>query len=248
MGFRVQVIPVGRLARVVVPGMPHHVTQRGNRRADVFFDVDDRELYLKLLRQYSEKHELQTWAYTLMTNHIHLVAVPGHAESLARALRDTHSTYAMHFNDKYECTGHLWQGRFYSCVLDASHLWSAVRYVERNPVRAHMVARAEDYPWSSAPRHCGRRSNDPILAKDSPLVGAIENWAAWLAEGEFEHDSNAIRQQTSTGRPCGSTAFVAQLEQHLGRNLSPRRRGPKPQKVQSDTSAAPLAPAASHTV
>jgi REP element-mobilizing transposase RayT len=146
---------MSRVARIVVPGYPHHVTQRGNRRADVFETDDDRHAYLRFLKKYGERHGLDIWAYCLMTNHIHLVAVPEREESLARALRDAHTVYAMRFNTRTQMSGHVWQGRFYSCVLDESHLWAAVRYVERNPVRAGMVDRAEDHPWSSARAHCG---------------------------------------------------------------------------------------------
>jgi len=138
-----------------VPGYPHHVTQRGNRRADVFETEDDRHAYLRFLKKYGQRHGLDIWAYCLMTNHIHLVAVPEREESLARALRDAHTVYAMRVNTRTQQSGHVWQGRFYSCVLDEWHLWAAVRYVERNPVRAGMVDRAEDHPWSSARAHCG---------------------------------------------------------------------------------------------
>ena len=138
--------PMSRVARIVVPGFAHHVTQRGNRRDDVFYTDDDRRAYLRFLRQYAERHGLSIWAYCLMTNHIHLVAVPQREDSLAKALHDAHTVYAMRFNTTTKQSGHVWQGRFYSCPLDESHLWAAVRYVERNPVRAGLVAHAADYP------------------------------------------------------------------------------------------------------
>jgi putative transposase len=119
-----------------VSGLPHHVTQRGNRRTDVFVDAEDRHLYLELLREYSNHHRLRVWDYALMTNHTHLIVVPEAARSLSDTMRDTHGTYAVMFNRKYGFSGHLWQARFYSCILDDAHLWHAVRYVERNPVRA----------------------------------------------------------------------------------------------------------------
>ena len=130
---------MSRVARVVVPGFPHHVTQRGNRRADVFETDGDREAYLRFLKQYADRHGLAVWAYCLMTNHIHLVVVPVREESLGLALRDTHTVYAMHFNTRTKLSGHVWQGRFHSCPLDESHMWASVRYVERNPQN----------PWSS---------------------------------------------------------------------------------------------------
>lgn len=130
---------MSRIARIVVPGFAHHVTQRGNRRADVFETDDDRHAYLRFLKQYADKHGLAVWAFCLMTNHVHLVVVPEREDSLAKALRDAHTVYAMRFNTRTRLSGHVWQGRFYSCPMDESHLWAAVRYVERNPVRAGTV-------------------------------------------------------------------------------------------------------------
>ena len=133
---------MSRVARIVAPGFPHHVTQRGNRRADVFEADTDYEAYLRFLKRYAGKRGLSIWVYCLMRNHIHLVAVPLRAESLGQALRDAHTVYAMYFNSRTQLSGHVWQGRFYSCPLDETHLWAAVRYVERNPVRAGMVENA----------------------------------------------------------------------------------------------------------
>ena len=113
---------MSRVARVVVPGFGHHITQRGNRRADVFEDDGDRDAYLGYLRKYADRHGLTIWAYCLMTNHVHLVGVPEREESLGLTLRDAHTVYAMHFNGRTQETGHVWQGRFFSCPLDESHL------------------------------------------------------------------------------------------------------------------------------
>lgn len=215
-----------RLARVVVPGIPHHVTQRGNRGADVFETDEDRRTYLSFLRKYSAKHGLSIWVYCLMTNHVHLLAAPEHEHSLGRALRDAHTVYAMRFNERSKLSGHVWQGRFYSCPLDERHLWAAVRYVERNPVRARLVERAEDYPWSSAAAHCGLR-NDVLLAKQFPPEGIVEDWQEWLRNEEDSATVKTIRRHTGTGRPCGSPSFVAKLEASLGRVLRPQKRGRK---------------------
>ena len=145
-----------RRSRIVVPGCAHHVTQRGNHRADVFRDDADRFHYIRLLHEHATAHDVWLWTYTLMTNHIHLIVVPQSATALSEAFRNAHSIYGRWFNKKYGLSGHLWQGRFYSCVLSESHLWAAVRYVERNPVRAGIVDRAEDYRWSSA-YSCARK-------------------------------------------------------------------------------------------
>ncbi|MDK1022419.1 MAG: transposase, partial [Candidatus Hydrogenedentes bacterium] len=152
------------MARIVVPGFPHHVTQRGNRRADIFESDAVRGAYLRFLKTYCAKRGVSVWAYCLMTNHVHLVVVPQEGASLGTALHDTHTVYAMYFNSRTGFSGHVWQGRFFSCPLDESHHWAAVRYIEQNPVRAGIVDRAEDYPWSSAAAHCGRRS-DAVLSE-----------------------------------------------------------------------------------
>jgi len=163
---------MSRVGRVVIAGFPHHITQRGNRREDVFLSDADRQAYVGFARKYADLHGLAVWAYCLMTNHVHLVAVPVRKASLALALRDTHAVYAMRFNALAGVTGHLWQGRFYSCPLDEAHLWAAVRHVERNPVRAGLVSHAGDYPWSSAAAHCGR-AGDPLLSRDFPPPGVV---------------------------------------------------------------------------
>jgi putative transposase len=205
--------------------MPHHVTQRGNRRDDVFFCDADRQRFLQLLLEYSGKHGLSTLAYCLMTNHVHLVCVPQAASSLSGTFKPVNLRYAQHVNWTQRLGGRLWQGRFFSCALDERHLRTAVRYVERNPVRARMVRKAERYAWSSAAAHCGSRA-DPLL---SPLPPgdwpAPSEWAAWLAQGDEERAVTVLRQCTRTGRPAGDKSFVARLESLLGRRLWPRPAG-----------------------
>ena len=220
---------MSRVARVVVRGFPHHVTQRGNRREDIFETGADREAYLRFLKTYCAKRGLSVWAYCLMSNHIHLVVIPQEEASLGTALRDTHTVYAMYFNSRTGLSGHVWQGRFFSCPLDESHHWAAVRYVERNPVRAGMVARAEEYPWSSAAAHCGRRDTG-VLSTEFPPSGVIEDWSEWLNAGCDEDEAYAyIRRQTRTGRPCGSSKFLDRLEALLARSLRPKKGG-RPRK------------------
>src|ERR1700675_1241107 len=144
-----------RLARAVFAGIPHHVTQRGNRREDVFFGDDDRRLYLSWLKGYCDDHAVEVLAYCLMTNHVHLVAVPVRADGLERALKPLHMRYAQRINRQRGWHGHLWQGRFFSSPLDEAYLWAALRYVERNPVRARLGRRAENYPWRGPAPLCG---------------------------------------------------------------------------------------------
>ncbi len=219
---------MSRVARIVVPGFPHHVTQRGNRHADIFETDGDREAYLRFLKKYCEKRALSVWAYCLMSNHVHLVVVPEKASSLSEGLRDAHTVYAMYFNSRTQLSGHVWQGRFFSCPLDESYLWAAVRYVEINPVRTGTVERAEAYPWSSAAAHCGLR-DDAALSTAFPPAGVIDDWAGWLHEPFEAQDEiyTSIRQRTHSGRPCGSSKFLDQVEHLLDRTVRPKPRGPK---------------------
>ena len=215
----------------MVPGFPHHITQRGNRQMDVFETDDDRLAYLRFLKKYAAQYNLSIYAYCLMTNHVHLVAVPGDDMALGKALRDAHTVYAMYFNTRTALSGHVWQGRFYSCPLDDDHLWAAIRYVERNPVKAGLVERSEQYRWSSAMAHCGLCTDD-LLCTDFLPDGVIEDWSAWLAQPDEESVVDYIRQQTQTGRPCGSETFLDQLEGLLNRSVRRKKPGRKPKKQQ----------------
>jgi putative transposase len=222
-----------RLARTVFARVPHHVTQRGNRREDVFYTDEDRTAYVNWLREYSDKHAVAVLAYCLMTNHVHLVAVPESEDGLQRMLKPLHMRYAQRINRRRGWKGHLWQGRFFSSGLDEAYLWAAVRYVERNPVRARMVRKAENYPWSSAAAHCGRR-NDPVLTTKPfwrEQFRARGDWSAWLAEGDELSQLEVLRRNVDKGLPCGSQAFIRKLERLAGRALRFRPPGrPKKQE------------------
>jgi putative transposase len=121
----------------------------------------------------------------------------------------------------------LWANRFYSCPLDDPHLWKAAKYVELNPVRAGLVAQAEDWPWSSARRHA-LGEPDELLSVQRPFPGAIEDWAGWLREGLSDEEVEMLRRHTRTGRPLGEIGFIERLEEFLGRLLRPGKRGRKP--------------------
>jgi len=144
---------MARIARVVVPGIPHHVTQRGVRRMETFFDDEDYEVYLRLMCDWCEMSGIEVWAYCLMPNHVHLVAVPEREESLARGIGEAHRRFTRHINFKKGWKGYLWQGRFGSFPMDEDYLLAACRYVELNPVRAKLVERPEEFRWSSAKAH-----------------------------------------------------------------------------------------------
>ena len=224
-----------RLARTVCARVPHHVTQRGNRREKVFFTDDDRQAYLDWLKDYAEKYEVEILAYCLMSNHIHLVAVPTTADSLQQTLKPLHMRYAQRINRTRRWKGHLWQGRFFSSALDEDYLWAAMRYVERNPVRARMVRKAENYRWSSASAHCGLRT-DPVLTRKSSWRKQLEgigDWSAWLAEGDEQQTLEVLRRNVEKGLPCGSEKFIQKLEKLTGRALQYRPRG-RPRKARDE--------------
>jgi putative transposase len=217
-----------RLARVVAAGVPHHVTQRGNNRQDVFLADSDRRSYLRLLREDSQHCGVRLLAYCLMSNHVHLVAVPDRPDSLARALRRTHSRYAQQFNRLYGHTGHLWQNRFFSCPLDRNHLLTALAYVELNPVRAGLVGQAQQFPWSSAREHIEGPTSETLL--DWELwkeIPCCSGWAETMADGGGEAQQRYLRSATYAGLPCGGAEFVRTIERQFGRRLRPQKPGPK---------------------
>ena len=218
---------MARLARIVAPGFPQHITQRGNRRREVFCRAADHQIYLAMLRKYQQRDGLAIYAYCLMPNHIHLVAVPAEQTSRAGSLRDTHTADSSYINRSQACSGQLWQGRCFSCVLAEAHLWAAVRYVERNPVRAGLVKRAADYPWSSAAAHCLGKA-DPVLSPGFPPPGIIRNWCAWLEE-EPPEATDYLRRQTHVV-PVAALPSSQPWKGLLHRCLQPLPRGPKPKQ------------------
>ena len=215
---------MARFARVVLPECAHHVTQRGNARRDVFYSALDRRVYLGLLKQYSEHYGLRILGYCLMTNHVHLVAVPTFDDSLAKTLREVHGRYARYRNAVDRASGHVWQSRYYSCVVEEVALASVMRYVERNPVRAALVKFAADYAWSSAGIHLGGPNPDALVALEEWSTGwTPEAWADVLREGGDE--ASAIRAATYSGRPLGSEGFITILEARLSRRVSRGKPG-----------------------
>jgi putative transposase len=224
-----------RLARVIAVGVPHHITQRGNARRFILQDESDRKVYLDLLRQSTEFHGIAVVGYCLMSNHVHVIAVPEKGDGLARALKETHGRFASYWNALHHSTGHVWQGRYYSCPLDEPHLWEALRYTELNPVRASLVTRAECWNWSSAAAHCGADGTEAWLAM--PLWRArwsAIDWRMYLDAGVTESQLAAIRRSTYSGRPLGSQEFTTMLEKETKRRLTPQKPGPKKKSDKSE--------------
>ncbi len=214
---------MARMARVVVPGIPYHITQRGNRRQRVFLRETDYPLYIGVLHAHCAKWFTQVLAYCLMPNHVHLVVVPRQVEGLARALGDTHRDYTRHVNEREGWRGYLWQGRFASFPLDERHLLAAVRYAELNPVRAGLCLLASDWPWSSARAHLDGRDDE--LVEVAPLQALIPNWHAFLSEEVAPKEREIIRRHARSGRPLGTEAFIDGLEHFTGRQLRKGRAG-----------------------
>jgi putative transposase len=222
---------MARLARIVIPEVPHHVTQRGNRRLPIFFSDDDRILYRTLIAEACAAHGTRCLAWCLMDNHVHLILVPKTEGGLRATLGEAHRRYARAINFREGWRGYLFQGRFASYPMDDAHLLGEVRYVERNPVAAKMVARAEDWRWSSARAHITGVKDG--LTDIAALTRHVRNWRAMLAEGLAAGDAPevdaAIEAAMRTGRPLGDRDWVTALEDATGRVLAPKRRGPKRQ-------------------
>ena len=214
---------MARLARVVLPHLPHHVIQRGVRSLPIFHSPADREAYLDLVATFGARYGVQFWAWCLMTNHVHLVVVPPEdPAALARAIGEAHRRYTRLVNFREGVRGHLFQERFHSFPIQTDlHLLTVVRYVERNPVRAKLVRQAVDYPWSSA-RHHAAHTPDRLVT-NSPLHALAPDWSQVLTEPDPELD--AVRRHVRTGRPWGSEAWITTLEQQVGRSLRPRTGG-----------------------
>jgi len=215
---------MARIARVVVPGVPHHVTQRGNRRLETFFDDEDYEVYLRLMREWCDSAGVEVWAYCLMPNHVHLIVVPESEDSLAKGIGEAHRRYTRHINFKKSWKGYLWQGRFASFPMDEYYLLAACRYVELNPVRAKMCTRPEEYRWSSATAHLTRE--DDVLVKVKPMLERVSNWEELLASGDQKLFDD-VRMHERTGRPLGGESFMERVSSLVGRELGKQKPGPK---------------------
>jgi len=223
---------MARLARVVIPGLPHHVTQRGNGRARTFFSDADYALYRDLLAKHCRAAKVEVWAWCLMPNHVHLILVPSDADGLRRALAAVHRRYAGIIHARRKRTGHFWQGRFGAAVMDEAHLAAALRYVSLNPVRARLVERARDWRWSSTRAHLSGK-HDRITAL-TPIRARFPRFAD-LLDDEPEPDLfDRLRAAESIGRPLGDERFLARIERLTARALRPRKRGPKPKAASEE--------------
>lgn len=216
-----------RSARLVIPDYPYHITQRGNYRQKVFEDDKDRHKYLSFIHTYSQKHQLLILAYCLMDNHVHFIVIPKKPNSLAKVFSISHMRYSQYFNRKKKTPGHLWQGRFYSCLLGESHLIAALRYVERNPVRAKIVRKPWQWTWSSAKAHTGKGNGLILLEEIHKFLDlSAKEWQDYIDNQDNEQEIRMLRKHTWTGRPLGTMEFISKLAERVGKRLTalPRER------------------------
>jgi putative transposase len=212
---------MARLARIVVPGRAHHVTQRGNRREPIFFEPGDQAIYLDLLREQTDRYKVQVWAYCLMPNHVHLIMVPAQPDALGLAVGEAHRRYTNFINARARWIGHLFQSRFASVLLDDDHFVRAVRYVSLNPVRARLVSAAQDWPWSSVRAHLS--GMDDALVHVRPVLDRVPHLRK-LLEPTAEDDFTALRRAESTGR----AARQRRIHRRAGTDTQTTDRAPLP--------------------
>jgi putative transposase len=214
---------MGRRARVVIEGIPHHVIQRGSRRQQTFFSNSDYEFYMRVMQQRCCLHGIEIWAYCLMPNHVHLIAVPMRADELSRAIGEAHRYYAVRVNMRQKWEGHLWQERFSSYPMDEKHLLAAARYIERNPVAAGLTDRPEIWRWSSARAHLEGRDDGLVMV--APLLNIVPNWGVILQQQSKHIDTYKIHERT--GLPLGDEEFLERCETAVGISLRHKKPGPK---------------------
>jgi len=218
-----------RKARIIIPDVAHHIIQRGNNRQNILEDPQDFSTYCYLINKYVLEYGVSVIAYCLMNNHVHFVMIPQDKIGISRLFNTVHMRYAQYKNYKRKTSGHLWQGRFYSCVLDEDHLFYAIRYVEQNPMRAQMVKRPWDYEWSSAKWHVGRSVSKYIKLNEISVVNK-RDWKKYLMSKDMDLDEQ-IRRKTAKGKAFASDEFMLYWEKALGCVLRELKPGPKRKKV-----------------
>jgi len=219
-----------RVARLVIPGYPYHITHRGNNKQTIFITEEDKRKYLYLFEEARKKFNMKVIAYCIMNNHVHYIAIAQDALSFARTINTAHMGYARYFNHKYSCVGHLWQGRYYSCILDDAHLIAAVRYVERNPVRAGIVSKPWDWVWSSAREHLELEYKGIILLENVNVYIPLSSWREYIDMPDLDTDIREIRKQTFAQRAWAEDSFKDLIETKYGVQLKSKKRG-RPKKL-----------------
>ena len=221
---------VPAFARLAMAGIPYHVTQRGNYRQDVFRTAEDREIYLAYVASAATAYGLELHGWCLMTNHVHWIVLPRNETAMAQTFRRAHSRFASYVNRQHlHSSGHLWQGRYYSCPLDTGHFFKALLYVERNPVRAGLARSASAYPWSSAAARLGQNATPDYLALHlwSDQYNGPE-WARMLEGDASDQGASELRSCSRQGKPYGSQLFIERFQERTKRDLRVRPVGRPP--------------------
>lgn len=222
-----------RQPRVVLPGYPHHVIQRGHNQAPVFLERADHRFYLQLLADWKARLGCKVYAYCLMTNHVHLVIDPGEtAKKLALLMKRVAGRYTRHVNNVEQRSGTAWNGRFSSSPIDTDrYLMACCRYVELNPVRAGMVSVPQDYPWSSY-RHkvgqslCQWLDEDPCYTElGSTPSERVARYHAWVLDSIPDGEWQFIRAAARRGQLTGDKRFREAVSRRLGRRIASRGPG-----------------------
>lgn len=222
---------MARIARITVPGLPHHVTQRGNGRQKVFFSGADYALYRDLLAEHCRAAEVEIWAWCLMPNHVHLLLVPNDEDGLRSALSKVHRIYAGIIHTREKKSGHFWQGRFGSVALDEDHLINAFHYVALNPVRAQLVSNAADWPWASSRSYIS--GEDDGVTQRAPMLSRFPDMQTLFESSAIDDNAfDKLRQAETIGRPLGGAAFLQSLADKFGRTLAPGKPGPKRKDIE----------------
>ena len=220
---------MARLARVILPGYPHHITQKGNRRQDVFFKDGDYQYYIELLKEWCQQQSVEVWSYCLMTNHVHLIVMPKKNSDLSKAIGEVHRRYTRMINFREKWRGYLWQGRFASFPMQKTWLANAMAYVELNPVKAGIVKHAWDYPWSSVHAHLSGHDENGLV-EVSKMQELFGDWKNYLLNAQGL-PMEEIEAHNKTGRPLGNNRFLKVAEKITGRDLMKKKPGPKVREI-----------------
>lgn len=216
---------MSRIARVIATEYPHHIVHRGNNKQRIFLQSNDYCEYLSLLKHYQKEKNSPILAYCLMRNHVHLLLKPLAEDSLPKMMQGVALCYAQYINKKYGRTGRLWEARYFSSIVDRDdYLWTVVRYIEQNPLRAGIVEREIDYPYSSARAHL-LKERDDILTEALFNESERSEYVRFAAESATKEELARLRDATKKGKPFGSEPFITEMEHLLKRNFKVAPRG-----------------------
>lgn len=223
---------MARLPRFTLPGQPQHVIVRGNNREPIFYENTDYLFYLEKLQQACEKHHCDLHAYVLMTNHVHLLITPNTENGISKAMQMIGRYYVQYFNHSYERTGTLWKGRYKATLIDSeAYALSCYRYIELNPVRAHMVNHPAEYPWSSY--GCNATGDNCDLITPHLVYSRLglddearrDAYRALFDMAVSHKTLDEIREATNKSWVLGSEYFKEKIQAQLDRPVAPRKRG-----------------------